>query len=227
MNINDFKIFRIFKWCLFYFLKPIINFEYKIWKIFAKQKRIKRFFSTTGNISLVNALAIIQEIGDFDKFEDYLFIDTGKGRQEFVEKQMEIANLHRFKKIYVGYQTNPGITAVLAESNTLPSIFAALKARRCYSFMGGRMWIDFRINGHYMGEEFKGGKERSIYINVKADTKIKKITLVKNCRDYIIMTRAEQLIFDYKAEKRTDVYYLRVELEDGRCGWTSPIWIKR
>ena len=128
---------------------------------------------------------------------------------------------------YEGVWRYPGITAVLAESNTLSSIFAALKARRCYGFMGGRMWIDFRINGHYMGEEFKAGKERSIYINVKADEKIKKITLVKNCRDYIIMTRAEQMIFDYKQEKKTDVYYLRVELEDGRCGWTSPIWINR
>ena len=69
--------------------------------------------------------------------------------------------------------------------------------------------------------------ERSIYINVKADEKIKRITLVKNCCDYIIMTRTEQMIFDYKAEKKTDVYYLRVELDDGRCGWTSPIWVKR
>lgn len=78
-----------------------------------------------------------------------------------------------------------------------------------------------------MGEEARCEKERSIYINVRADEKIKKITLVKNCRDYIIMTRSEQMIFDYKAEKKTDVYYIRVELEDGRCGWTSPIWISK
>ena len=128
---------------------------------------------------------------------------------------------------YSGVRRYPGITAVLAFENTLESIFEALKARRCYAFMGGRMWIDFRINGHYIGEEFSEKKERSIYINVKADEKIKRITVVKNCRDYIITSRSEQLIFDYKAEKKTDVYYLRVELEDGRCGWTSPIWINK
>ncbi|MBO5060570.1 MAG: DUF3604 domain-containing protein [Clostridia bacterium] len=118
----------------------------------------------------------------------------------------------------------PGITAVLAEENTTEAIFDALKARRCYGFMGGRMWIDFRINGHYMGEEFSDSGERSIYINVKADADIKRITLVKNCRNYIMMRRCEQLIFD-RMENETDFYYLRVELADGRCGWTSPIWI--
>ena len=91
--------------------------------------------------------------------------------------------------------------------------------------MGGRMWIDFRINEHCMGEEFISDDDRSIYIKVEADCDLKQITLVKNCRNYIIIKRNEQLIFDYKAEKPTDVYYLRVELCDGRCGWTSPIWI--
>ena len=127
--------------------------------------------------------------------------------------------------LYVGISRYPGITAVLAESNTLSSIFEALKARRCYGFMGGRMWIDFRINEHCMGEEFISDDDRSIYIKVEADCDLKQITLVKNCRNYIIIKRNEQLIFDYKAEKPTDVYYLRVELCDGRCGWTSPIWI--
>lgn len=128
---------------------------------------------------------------------------------------------------YEGIGRYPGITAVLAEKNTLSSIFAALKARRCYGFMGGRMYIDFRINGHYMGEEFVDEGERSIYIKVSADAEVEKITLVKNCRDYIIMKRSEQLIYDYKAECQTDFYYLRVELKDGRCGWTSPIWIDK
>ncbi len=87
------------------------------------------------------------------------------------------------------------------------------------------MWIDFRINGHYMGEEFADSGERSIYFNVKADSELERVTLVKNCRDYMIIKRNEQLIYDYRAEKPTDIYYLRVELKDGRIGWTSPIWI--
>ncbi len=113
MNINDYKIIRITKWLLFYILSPIIRLEYKIWDKFVKKKKIIRFFSTSGNISLVNILSIINEIGNFDKYEDYLFIDTGKGRKDFIENQMEIASLHNFKKIYIGYQVNSGIIAVL------------------------------------------------------------------------------------------------------------------
>lgn len=128
---------------------------------------------------------------------------------------------------YSGIKRFTGITAVLAEENTLSAIFGALKARRCYAFTGGRMYIDFRINGHYMGEEFSHNGEREIYINVNADSSVRRITLVKNCRDYIILKRNEQLIFDYAVEKETDFYYLRAELEDGRCGWTSPIWINK
>lgn len=120
----------------------------------------------------------------------------------------------------------PGITGVLAKENTLDAIFEAIKSRRCYATMGGNIWIDFRIDGHYMGEEYDSNEERSIYYNVKADAEIKQITIVKNCRDYIrIRKQKQQLVFDYKIENEVDYYYLRVELVDGRAAWTSPIWI--
>ncbi len=112
-NINDYKSVRILKWVLYYILRPFVQCEYFLWHKFRKNNgKIKRMFSTTGNISLINALAIINETGNFDKYEDYLFIDTGKGRKEFVDKQFEIANLHKFKKIFIGYQMNAGVVAV-------------------------------------------------------------------------------------------------------------------
>ena len=121
----------------------------------------------------------------------------------------------------------PGITGVLCEENTTESIFRALKARRCYGFMGGRMWIDFRINGHYMGEEFTSDENREIYFNVLADGPIERVVIVKNCEDYMFVRKGEWMVFDYHAVNDCDVYYLRVELKDGRLGWTSPIWINR
>lgn len=123
----------------------------------------------------------------------------------------------------------PGLTGVWAEENTLESIFAALKARRCYGFMGGRITIDFRINGHWMGEEFEIGKddELTIWYNIVADALIKKVTIVKNLQDYCIIKHPSALFFDYKHERQEDCYYLRLELDDGRFAWTSPIWIKQ
>lgn len=127
----------------------------------------------------------------------------------------------------------PGLTAVLAKENTLESIFEAIRARRCYGFMGGRIYIDFRINGHYMGEEFDfDGKEKSIYFNVRADKPIKRISLVKNCEDYMHfdglaadpLTYSENIV-EYEKQSPVDFYYIRVELADGRFAWTSPIWV--
>ena len=85
-------------------------------------------------------------------------------------------------------------------SNTHEAIFDALKKRRCYGFTGGRVYLDFRINGHYMGEEFAHRGVREIYYSIKADAKIKRVTVVKNCRDYMLLRRAEQFFYDYKAE---------------------------
>ena len=129
------------------------------------------------------------------------------------------------RKKYSGLEIYPGITGVWAEENTHEAIFDALKKRRCYGFTGGRVYLDFRTNCHYMGEEFAHRGVREIYYSIKADAKIKRVTVVKNCRDYMLLRRAEQFFYDYKAENETDLYYLRVEFEDGRCAWTSPIWI--
>lgn len=132
-----------------------------------------------------------------------------------------------FRDEYTGLMKLPGITGVLAKENTLEAIFEALKKRRCYGFMGPeRIGIDFRINGHYMGEEFTTYEDREIYFKIDTETPVKKVTLIKNQRDYILLKCKEHFLYDYEKEKDTDVYYLRVELEDGRCAWTSPVWVR-
>lgn len=130
----------------------------------------------------------------------------------------------------------PGVTGVWATENSPEAIFEALKAKRTYAFMlgnadgdmGGRMEIDFRINGHYMGETIARPESRDlhIYYKIKSDVPVKGVTLVKNCRNYLALRHDRELILDYKQETPTDVYYLRVELTDGRFGWTSPVWVE-
>lgn len=130
---------------------------------------------------------------------------------------------------------HPGITVVLAKDLTRESIFEAISKRRCYAVMGAKIEIDFRINGYVIGSEFKedGEPERNIYINVNAEESIKTITLVKNGENVIDFNingtayKMEDLIYDYRGERKTDYYYLRVELIDGRKAWTSPIWIEK
>ena len=130
----------------------------------------------------------------------------------------------------------PGVTGVWATENSPAAIFEALKAGRTYAFMmgkpdgemGGRMVIDFRINGHYAGETLSRSDigDLHIYFNVKSDVAVKEVTLVKNCRNYVCLRAASEIILDYRRETACDCYYLRVELKDGRFGWTSPIWVE-
>lgn len=130
----------------------------------------------------------------------------------------------------------PGVTGVWAEENTTAALFDAIRAKRTFAYMlgkpdgamNGRMEIDFRINGHWMGETITRphNGDLVIYYEVKADTPLQSVTLVKNCRNYVRLRTAKDRIFDYKQESACDCYYLRVTLQDGRYGWTSPIWVE-
>ena len=83
-------------------------------------------------------------------------------------------------------------------------------------------------DGHYMGEEITVEGDPSIYYNIVSETPVAAVTVVKNCRDYLILRgKKEQLFYDYRKEQEEDCYYLRVKLQDGRMAWTSPIWVRR
>ena len=122
-----------------------------------------------------------------------------------------------------------GATGVWATENTREAIFDALKQRRCFAYMGNdRVYLDFRINGHYMGEEFSidPDEEKSIWIDFRCNEKIESVTLVKNCQDHVILYgRGTQTIFDYRQETPCDCYYVRAITEKGRYCWSSPIWV--
>lgn len=79
-----------------YLYKPILKIKYKIYK--NKRNNIKkRLFSTTGNISLVNAITLIKQLNE-QNCEDYLIINSN-GNDNFWETNMSISSLHNFKKI--------------------------------------------------------------------------------------------------------------------------------
>jgi len=120
----------------------------------------------------------------------------------------------------------PGICCVWAKENTLPAIFEALKARRCYASMGGRITLDFRIDGHYMGEEIEDPGERYVFFRISAEEPVDMVTIVKNGRDYIRLQNMDAYtLIDYRKERSVDYYYIRARLKDGRMVWSSPIWV--
>lgn len=127
----------------------------------------------------------------------------------------------------------PGLVAVLAKELTREAVFDALKARRCYAASGARIVVDFRINGEVMGRSIcvPKGTERMVHVFVEAESPIERLDVIKNSRNYFsyhIEGRKDSekvRVVDLKSERDTDYYYVRVTQSDGRCAWSSPIWI--
>jgi len=82
-----------------------------------------------------------------------------------------------------------GLTAVIAEELTRESIFRAFQARRCYATTGARIYIEFRINGHQMGEivpctQYSMEKQYPlrVFAKVIGTTDLEKVELIENGR---------------------------------------------
>ena len=126
-------------------------------------------------------------------------------------------------------------TAVLARRLTREAIFDALRHRRNYAVSNARIVLDFRINGHPMGEEIETAGRPRIDVNVQGTDTISEVAIV---RDGAVLhsfePAAEQVKFSYvdEAFRENSYYYLRVtqvdEDEHGNLSraWSSAIWVK-
>jgi hypothetical protein len=126
-------------------------------------------------------------------------------------------------------------TAVLAGELTRPAILDALRCRRNYVISHARILLDFRINGHCMGEEIETKDKPRLSVSVKGTDTIKEVAIV---RDGVIAVsffpKGRDCQFEYVDESFTDgsYYYVRVtqvdtdEYGNPSCAWSSPIWVK-
>ena len=102
MTLNDYMIVKIIK---YFFALPFLLWI-RIKQFFSKNshaKKKRRLFSTTGNISLINALTIIKQSEESD-CEDYLIIESVSGKYDFWKNNYDIARkMHNFKSIKCFY----------------------------------------------------------------------------------------------------------------------------
>lgn len=122
---------------------------------------------------------------------------------------------------------------VYARSASREDVFEALYARRCYASTARGIVLDFRANGHLMGEEIKSDSGAKLSITVRAHAPIERVDLFA---DQVIVKKWESNELD--SEKHctlswTDsnpvpgirTYYVRVMLQDKEMAWSSPIWV--
>lgn len=126
-----------------------------------------------------------------------------------------------------------GLTAVFAERLDRPSIFAALRDRRCYATTGARIILDVELNREPMGSELSlhNGEERLIACKLWGTAPIACAEIVRDGEAVHRRTPASDtasLAFEFtdRAVMETGShYYLRVLQADGHQAWSSPIWV--
>jgi hypothetical protein len=127
-----------------------------------------------------------------------------------------------------------GLAAVWARDLTRQDLFEALRRRRCYGTTGARILLDFRINGHRMGEvvQVESPGKRGLTVLAAGTANLDNLEILKNNR-VVHRQRGSGKVarFEWEdpADQRTavreDFYYARVTQTDGNKAWSSPIWI--
>ncbi|MHB9037141.1 MAG: CehA/McbA family metallohydrolase domain-containing protein [Armatimonadota bacterium] len=123
-----------------------------------------------------------------------------------------------------------GLVAFLAKDLTRESIWDAFWNRRVYAATTDRIYIDFKIDGHAMGEEFKASGKLKISYTVHGCDDRLDVFLIKNNdvirRPRTINGKIEESFMDNDYSDDS-FYYLRVVQDDGEWAWSSPIWVDK
>jgi len=131
-----------------------------------------------------------------------------------------------FDEQYLG-----GLTAVWATARTREAVWEALFARRAYGTTHARLLLDFRVNGHFMGEEvrLRRGDPVTLSVTVQGTTPIERVDIVKNLAGWKTFSGDGEAwrgtLEDHDTGQRTDFYFVRVTQTDGEMAWSSPVWV--
>ena len=123
-----------------------------------------------------------------------------------------------------------GILGAFMTERSSQALWDALWKRRVYATTGDRILLSFRINGHFMGEEFSTNEARTITGSVLSMHAIRKVEVIKNNDLLVAYPSAvgkNTFAFSFvdPASSSCDYYYLRMEEEDEQRAWSSPIWV--
>jgi len=134
------------------------------------------------------------------------------------------------------------LTGIYAKELTRQGLFEALKARRNFATTGSRIIIEFRVSGHFMGEEFSTQEHPRIFVHAIGETPIISLSIYRNSALIYSTThnRKEVVLnfIDKEINRGSYFYYVRVKQRGtlqkyphnisqarGNLGWSSPVWV--
>jgi hypothetical protein len=127
-------------------------------------------------------------------------------------------------------------TAVVATELTRPAIFDALRHRRNYAISHARIDVEFKIDGHWMGEEIEVEGKPRITANIRGTDKINEAAIIRDGTViHSVNPNAENAHVEFQDDAFADksYYYLRVTQVDAdehgnpSSAWVSPIWVRK
>ena len=123
-----------------------------------------------------------------------------------------------------------GLVAFRAKELTREDIWDALHNYQVYATSMDRIYMDFSINGAWMGSELTSSDPVHIHYEIIGQTQNFKVSLIRNneaIRTDNISNGAMVIDFDDLPTIEKNFYYLRVEQDNGERAWSTPIWINR
>ncbi len=140
------------------------------------------------------------------------------------------------------HRAQPGLTAVLADTNRRDAIFDAIRSRRCYAACGERILLEgVRFGVLEMGRSGKLPPSGEVVVTatVAAESRIDKVEVIRNNQvvhcihpgdwkgelDWVDSDPGSAPpIPDFETGRPTVFYYLRVTAQADARAWSSPCW---
>ncbi len=125
-------------------------------------------------------------------------------------------------------------TAVLAAALTREALFEALRQRRNYAVSRAKIGMDFKINGHWMGEEIAVEGVPRITASVQGTERLAEVEVIRSgAVIHRISPEGKEVRFEWSDATFSgdSWYYLRVTQADAdengnpSRAWSSPIWV--
>jgi hypothetical protein len=125
--------------------------------------------------------------------------------------------------------THIAYALVYTPENERTAVLDSIHRRHTYGATDNIV-LDFRANGHFMGEEFTTAERPHFTLHAIGTEKIAKVTLVRdNEYLYSATPRVDETTLEYTDDKpkrgQAALYYVRLEQADGELAWSSPVWI--
>jgi hypothetical protein len=134
-----------------------------------------------------------------------------------------------FHNCFTALYEEHGLTGVYAPSLTSESLFEAIRKRRTFALTGGRIVVDFRCNGHLMGEEIEGAARLKFTGYAASSDSVVSVEII-SAKQAVFeqISRLPEVAFEWetRAPDSAAYYYLRALTANGDYAWSSPIWIE-